>query len=301
MKKLILIALFFIIITGCATQDPLRKAIINEDNIKAKELIARKNINPYEKDSNNVSAFDLVVKKYGVNNLPEWADTLYKESQEKAANMAAFIFMDLLADYGLANVLKRNEFYIDAKIKENHELLSFIGKQRLKYDGHTLLSLLVIEKQDLGYVEKLINAGANVDVLDNKKTAALFYAVGQQNKEAVKILLAAGANPNQDSEEKFLPISMAVLTGNIEILAMLVNAGADLNLTSGIDDGPLFMTVFPSTSGNRKNDLKIARALVNSGADIHAINKHNQSLIHVARINNRPEMVEFFIRAKSKH
>lgn len=219
-----------------------------------------------------------MVEKYGLEDLPDWANKLYAESQDKADNLAWATFNDFLADYGLENVLNRNDFYIDVKIKE----------------GRTLLSTLIIGSQKLSYVEKLINAGANLDILDDKETSALFYAVAQQNKEAVKSLLAAGANPNQDSERKFLPISMAVFTGNIEITRMLLNAGANPNLKSGLDDGPLFLTVFPKASGNRSNDLRIAELLIEEGAIFYNKNKHNETLMDLAKANNRLEMIEFF-------
>ncbi len=72
-------------------------------------------------------------------------------------------------------------------------------------------------------LEVLIEAGAE-EVIDDQGISPLFYAVRENNIEAVKILLKAGANYGKQHA-----LSRAVEDANVEALKILINAGADVN------------------------------------------------------------------------
>ena len=75
----------------------------------------------------------------------------------------------------------------------------------------------------------LINAGANLDLKDNKGFTALLLAVLGDNTEAVRMLINAGANVNaiaKINNVDYTVLDLAKEIGNKTIINMLVSAGA---------------------------------------------------------------------------
>ncbi|WP_281818349.1 ankyrin repeat domain-containing protein, partial [Brachyspira pilosicoli] len=78
-------------------------------------------------------------------------------------------------------------------------------------------------------VKMLINAGANLDLKDNKGFTALLLAVLGDNTEAVRMLINAGANVNaiaKINNVDYTVLDLAKEIGNKTIINMLVSAGA---------------------------------------------------------------------------
>ena len=71
-------------------------------------------------------------------------------------------------------------------------------------------------------VQKLIEAGVNVNVSKNKHTV-LHYACDQGQLEVVKLLLEKGADVNAKNEEGETPLDIAKKTSNKEIIKLFEN------------------------------------------------------------------------------
>ncbi|MEZ0223521.1 MAG: ankyrin repeat domain-containing protein [Alphaproteobacteria bacterium] len=80
-------------------------------------------------------------------------------------------------------------------------------------------------------VDKLIKAGAQVDVLDEDRLVSLWYAVlGKQHKNAA-LLLAHKADPNiRNGADERTPLYAAVLNKDVEMVNRLVEAGARIEV-----------------------------------------------------------------------
>jgi ankyrin repeat protein len=83
-------------------------------------------------------------------------------------------------------------------------------------------------------VEKLINAGADVNAYDEENNYdALQYAVMKNHLDIVRVLLKAGANPNAQTVNGYTALMDAAMQGNIDILRTLLQAGVPNGRTRG--------------------------------------------------------------------
>ena len=82
---------------------------------------------------------------------------------------------------------------------------------------------------NLGGVQLLIKAGADVNALDAIKETALIKATTMGHADCVKELIRAGADVNQQPEGKRSPLVAACSFGQVECAQLLVEAGADVN------------------------------------------------------------------------
>jgi ankyrin repeat protein len=90
-------------------------------------------------------------------------------------------------------------------------------------------------------VLNLVQKGAVVDRRDLRGRTALLYASTGPFPETVKALLDKGAVPNVvDSDEHFSPLMHAAAEGNLEVVELLVEYGADHSLTDVDGDNAAF-------------------------------------------------------------
>ena len=75
-------------------------------------------------------------------------------------------------------------------------------------------------------VKRLIEAGANVNVVDKDGETALLWASFWRCSNVVKILIEAGADVNAVDNFRYTALHFASLWGRREIVKMLIEAGA---------------------------------------------------------------------------
>lgn len=168
-------------------------------------------------------------------------------------------------------------------------------------DGETpLISALTSSRFDVA--EHLVERGADINVIEKKtgKTPLCFFVSVEFNEKLLKM----GANPNVVVEEKYgkySPLHYAAIYGYTDHAQLLIDYGADVNsLATGkaplcsaqspemvnflLDNGadieikddkqetPLFYAVF--------GDVDVVQALVKRGANIHALDKSGNTILH---------------------
>ena len=85
------------------------------------------------------------------------------------------------------------------------------------------------EAGDLAEIGRLIEAGANVNVINRLDVTPLMIASGYGHTEVVKLLLEAGADVNAKASiagKDYTPLSVAKLGGHIRIVVLLKKHGA---------------------------------------------------------------------------
>jgi len=117
-----------------------------------------------------------------------------------------------------------------------------------------------IRGNNLEVVNKLIIAGADVNVRDNNSEIPLMYAAEHGHKEIVQVLLAAGANVNIVNNHGVTSLMDASHNGHVEIVQMLLTAGADVNIRNN-DDG-----LTPLMYASHDGDVEIVQMLLTAGA-----------------------------------
>jgi ankyrin repeat protein len=99
-------------------------------------------------------------------------------------------------------------------------------------DGRTALILCSWLEDERGsdIADRLIKAGADPDIADNKHMTALIWAVYEGKENTAKVLIDAGADLDLTDENGRTVLIYASWKGYVEIARMLVNAGADTTI-----------------------------------------------------------------------
>jgi ankyrin repeat protein len=143
------------------------------------------------------------------------------------------------------------------------------------------------------------------------------------NEDIVDILLEGGANPNTNlKDQKDSPMERARASGNSRVVRALLSHGAEILTQRGDLAGKwalfyLWENEEKPKRGSRlqmrrcalsKSRVGIAQAFIDcGGADVHAKNRDNQTILHVAAKKKCVSMVKFCLKkgvdvtAKDKH
>lgn len=99
-------------------------------------------------------------------------------------------------------------------------------------DGRTVLIAAAMSKQsDPAMLSLLIEAGLNVNAVDQFGRNALYWSARMGTPETIRTLLDAGADPYARGPFSETALMSAVKSGRIDNVRMLVEAGADLHAT----------------------------------------------------------------------
>lgn len=173
----------------------------------------------------------------------------------------------------------------------------------------------------------LLNSGADVNQQEESGDTPLARAVEFNLLEMSALLLSHGANPNIPNRDGFPALSIAIRAGFIAAAKLLLEHGADPSLLSpGDGQTPLHQAVTipndelvclllahdptivdtPNVHGHTPLDYSImlgcpgaARALLDSGADMNAVDSQGDTVLHRA-LNlcpRRSEMIRLLVEA----
>uniref|UniRef100_A0A671S7H1 Histone-lysine N-methyltransferase EHMT1-like n=1 Tax=Sinocyclocheilus anshuiensis TaxID=1608454 RepID=A0A671S7H1_9TELE len=168
----------------------------------------------------------------------------------------------------------------------------------------------------------LVQAGANLDMCDAEQRTPLMYACENNHLETVKYLLKAGAStghkdmrgstclhlaargghtgvlqylvsmPSIDVNCKddggWAPLTWATENMNLEQVKMLISAGADVQIRDKEENVCLHWAAFSGCD-------KIAQLLLDKRSDLHAVNIHGDSPLHIAVRQNQLDCVMLFL------
>jgi len=117
---------------------------------------------------------------------------------------------------------------------------------------------------DIGNIrvmEKLIDAGANIDSVDFLNYTSLMSCIANENLEAIQLLLECGSNYHYDNDGNSV-IHIAASTGNYEITRILIENGK--NIVDYLNDDGKTALYFCL------DYLNIMHLLISKGIDINA-------------------------------
>jgi len=149
-----------------------------------------------------------------------------------------------------------------APAKPSTELfLSMSGANKTDAYGMTPLHKAV-EAGDAATIDRLLKAGANVNVLNRYHVAPLSIAAGRGDVATVQRLLKAGADPNVMMGEGEPVVMTAARVGSADVVRALLAAGADANARE---------TLYGQTAvmwAAIDNHPDVIKALAEKGADL---------------------------------
>ena len=127
----------------------------------------------------------------------------------------------------------------------------------------------------LDVVDKLLTAGANVNVTNKLGNTPLHGAVIMSSSSIADRLLAAGANINAVNKDGNTPLHIALRKKNISLVETLLAAKADINVANNEGDTPLHIAAFMSLDS-------IVDKLLDAGAHTNTTNTSGDTPLHNA-------------------
>ncbi|WP_372997782.1 ankyrin repeat domain-containing protein [Marinobacter sp.] len=154
------------------------------------------------------------------------------------------------------------------------------------------------QENDEELLSLLIGANANINAMNDDGATPLYLAVMNDRPEMVAVFLEAGADP--DTSNTWTPMMRAVFGGKTEYVHALAEAGADVNLKD--DDGwsALHLAANSLKHGNRENDAKITKILLDNGANINSLNDDLATPLMLTGSTNRPEVARVLLENGAK-
>jgi hypothetical protein len=142
--------------------------------------------------------------------------------------------------------------------------------------GHETLLTATAARGELGCVQALLTAGADINLPNGGKRTPLMAAAYSGNVKMVDLLLAHGAKTDYVGASGYTVLHFAVFqTDNVDVCKRLVAAGADINAADDNGQTPLIQAV-------RLEQLDTARWLVDHHADVNHKDRQGHTAFYYA-------------------
>lgn len=153
---------------------------------------------------------------------------------------------------------------------------------------------MYVKRGNVPVVESVLKTRkVNINAKNPKDDGTLLhYAVYNDRTEMVKLLLKYGANPNiRASKEGITPVMLAFDKKNLGIIDLLLKAKPHLDIPDNNDHTVLCRMVL-------KNDVSMARKLIQCGADVNYViddGLHETPLIFLVIRKGNMDMLRLFL------
>ncbi|MWC28142.1 ankyrin repeat domain-containing protein [Paenibacillus sp. MMS18-CY102] len=137
------------------------------------------------------------------------------------------------------------------------------------------------ERGDTNKLIQLLEAGAKLNVQDNRGRTAILAATHANKPDIVQILIDAGADINLQDNIKDNPFLYAGAEGRLDILKLLIEAGADTTITNRYGGSALI----PAAEKGHVENVKVLLTTTDVNID-HINNLGWTALLEVAILGN---------------
>lgn len=163
-----------------------------------------------------------------------------------------------------------------ASILENPNIdINYIDEHFIQNHGRDTALKSATFHGNAEIVRRLLNAGANVNIIKNKnwssmlfeELTALMIAANYGKADVIKLLIAAGANTNLQTKGGQTALMLASEKGDKEIVMLLLNAGADPDIKNAFkksaayfarsNNHPDIATLLDESSEKKRNKQKL--------------------------------------------
>lgn len=165
--------------------------------------------------------------------------------------------------------------------------------QRNKHNSTPLE--IAIKKNNIEIVKRLLAAGANPHILNSKGIHLLEQAVFIGNASIMKLLLASEPRESKNFPDLALLLRTAILQSHDEIAMMLIAHCAATSQISEIDK-PNESGATPLMLATYKQNTKLLRTLIESGANINAQNNEGHTVFHYVLKNRDKNMSKYLMK-----
>lgn len=159
--------------------------------------------------------------------------------------------------------------------------------------GETPL-LYAIEKDKIEIAKLLMDAGAEINALDDKKNGVLHYAIkyGIDRKEIYELIDKGAALDKQNSDGN-TPLFYSVIYKRPQLTYYLIEYGADISKVTTRNENMLHLAI-------RVNDEELLKFLLEKDLNIEQNSYFNETPLLLAMRNQNDQMVQDIIHAGAK-
>ncbi|OWZ00875.1 LOW QUALITY PROTEIN: Serine/threonine protein kinase, partial [Phytophthora megakarya] len=153
-------------------------------------------------------------------------------------------------------------------------------------DSHKQTELMKVAREgNLAAIRTLIEAGADIHAIDEKRRTALIHATENGNNlHLIQFLVECGANVNSVDDTKRTALVYALESRHLDVARLLVQNGADIDTTEENGQTSLMLAV-------KKNDMDAVRFLVQNNASINDVDKNGMTSLMYATQSGNLNMV----------
>ena len=198
--------------------------------------------------------------------------------------------------------------FVKAMLHAHPSLIDTTGKspENLGCPKMSLLHLAVMQNADVGLLEYLVSAGADVNArytfklrknITGRTLPPLFFAVsGNSNMDIVKYLVSAGANIHADKvDNNTLLHSAARKCSNVAVLEYLISQGAYVHAENKRGRTPLHEAAQSNPS------VEVLKYLIDRGAHVHAQDKRGNTPLDIADTEEKRLVLREAMKCNNGH
>lgn len=152
-------------------------------------------------------------------------------------------------------------------------------------DKTTALLAHAIQENDLQSLQKLIDQGADLNILGDHDTSLLMWALFHKREKAMALLLENGANPSLHDDEGQTVLHLAAAMEDPRFLTLLINQKVDPNLINKITKAT---ALFEAILANRNKQFK---DLLAAGINPNLADNVGDTALHIAASIDNAEQV----------
>jgi ankyrin repeat protein len=141
----------------------------------------------------------------------------------------------------------------------------------------------------LDMVQTLLEAGADIDICNDRNCNALMTAALDGHRDIVRFLIQRGCRIDTTDKHDRSALGFACDRGDIEIVQDLISAGANVSPDARVTT-PLIMAT-------KKNHMDVVEALISAGAAVDNSIRYGFTALIEASSRGFPDMVHLLLRA----
>lgn len=255
----------------------LVSAINRRDITLLKNLLAQKEFRARINDTNNYN------------------DTMLHLAAAQEDLEVIKILVDNGADISAINSSRQTPLYI-AVTKNNLPMVALLVTSEtftdtINYDGKTALHYaLVSSRIHTAIIDLLLSRKSSIETLERQFTM-LHIAVQNRDAKIVQKIIEAGANVNAGYFGQKTALHLAIEERSVPITTCLLNAGADMHAQDSFGYTPLHVAV-------KANEPLIVELLLSKGADYTIKSLSNTTAYDLVRDLDNQELLLIFLKHK---
>ena len=175
--------------------------------------------------------------------------------------------------------------------KQRQETLIFMDLETMFPDPQLRALAKAAGRGDIRTIDRLISQGVNVNARGHRNATPLFWAM--KNRRGFESLLERGADPNVVFDDGGSVLHWLAKSKNATLLKLALQFGGDPNLKASTMNGSVIFETF----GLDINEgiPEAMKLLIENGADVNLKNEKGVTVVNMAALTNRFDVVIYLL------